>query len=136
MIDKKINDSLKELENSLRDIQSAKRQVERVVNSYGEANSLISSYVNRLGSLDSKVQNLIDSIGNDYQRKSAQFEKDQLAIIKSADAAICKLTKSVSEYRSSIEAIQKRLNYIMAFNVVAVIVIIAGLSLLLKYSVL
>lgn len=132
MIDQRINDSLKELERSLSDIQSAKRQVERTVNSYGEVSSAISDYVDRLGALVTNAQKLIDSIGNDYQKKSALFEKDRTAVIENTNAAIDELSKAVSVYKASLDTIQKRLSYSLICSTVTIVGLAAVLFLVLK----
>ena len=50
MIDNKINKTLSELEDGLRNIESARRQVEKTVNSYRELKEVTIEYVNSLSS--------------------------------------------------------------------------------------
>ena len=45
MIDQRINDSLKELEQGLKNIDSARKQVERTINSYDGLHNSTSEYV-------------------------------------------------------------------------------------------
>ena len=56
MIDEKINNSLKELEQGLKDIESARKQVEKTVNSYDGLNKTTGEYVTKLGALTTKIQ--------------------------------------------------------------------------------
>ena len=53
MIDQRINDTLKELEQALINIDSARSQVEKTVNSFDGLNSSTSEYVSQL--VDCKV---------------------------------------------------------------------------------
>ena len=46
MIDQRINDSLKELEQGLKNIDSARKQVERTINSYDGLHNSTSEYMN------------------------------------------------------------------------------------------
>ena len=55
MIDQRINESLKQLENSLSELESAKKQVDDTVKSYEGLKSSTSDYVIILSSLTSKV---------------------------------------------------------------------------------
>lgn len=48
MIDQRINDSLMELEQGLKNIDSARKQVERTVNSYEGLRNSTSEYVTQL----------------------------------------------------------------------------------------
>lgn len=51
MIDEKINKALTELEANLRNLQSAREQVEKTVNSYNGLNSTTTDYVGKLGTI-------------------------------------------------------------------------------------
>ena len=51
MIEEKINNSLKELEQGLRDIESARKQVEKTVSSYDGLTKTTGDYVTKLGSI-------------------------------------------------------------------------------------
>lgn len=75
MIEEKINNSLKELEQGLREIESARKQVEKTVSSYDGLTKTTGEYVTKLGSITTKVQELVDSIGKDYDQKVKAFEK-------------------------------------------------------------
>ena len=66
MIDEKINNSLRELEQGLKSMESARKQVEKTVNSYDGLNSTTAEYVSKLGTITTKIQELVDTIGKDY----------------------------------------------------------------------
>ena len=61
MIEEKINNSLKELEQGLREIESARKQVEKTVSSYDGLTKTTGDYVTKLGSI-TRVQGFIDRI--------------------------------------------------------------------------
>ena len=82
MIDQRINDSLKELEQGLKNIDSARKQVENTVKSFDGLNGSTSEYVSQLGTLTSEVKGLIAAIETDYNHKTAAFEKDRKSIIE------------------------------------------------------
>ena len=59
MIEEKINNSLKELEQGLREIESARKQVEKTVSSYDGLTKTTGDYVTKLGSIKPKCRNLL-----------------------------------------------------------------------------
>ena len=87
MIEEKINNSLKELEEGLKDIESARKQVEKTVSSYDGLTKTTGEYVTKLGNITTKVQELVDSIGKDYDQKIKAFEKDRDTIVNASNAA-------------------------------------------------
>ncbi len=78
MIDQKINNSLRELEQSLKNIDSARKQVEKTISSYDGLQKSTSEYVAQLGSLTTKMKEVIKTIGEDYNQKIANLEKELL----------------------------------------------------------
>ena len=66
MIDQRINDSLKELEQSLKDIDSARKQVENTINSYDGLQNSTSEYVTQVGNVTAKVKELVTIVGKGY----------------------------------------------------------------------
>jgi len=132
MIDEKINKTLKELEQGLKDVESARKQVERTVSSFSNLNSTTLEYVDKLGTITTKVQELVDNIGKDYIQKVKDFEKDRETVIKSSNAAIEKLSNATEEFKDSLFEIQTRLKYSLIINAVSFVVIGAIAFLLLK----
>ena len=116
MIDEKINNSLKELEQGLKNVESARKQVEKTVNSYDGLNATTAEYVNKLGTVTNKIQEIVDSIGKDYAKKVTEFEKD----------------RETDEFNNSLSAIQTKLKYSLIVNAVSLIAIIAIIIMLLK----
>ena len=60
MMDQRINDSLKELEQSLKNLDSARKQVEKTIESYDGLHDSVSEYVAQLEKITTKVEELIE----------------------------------------------------------------------------
>ena len=129
MIDQRINDSLKELEQGLKNIDSARKQVEKTVNSFDGLNGSISEYVSQLGDLTSKVKGLIAAIEIDYNQKTTSFEKDRKSIIASANSASQKLADATEAFANSLNKIDTKLKYSMIVN--AILFVILGVVVFL-----
>ena len=132
MIDEKINNSLRELEQGLKSMESARKQVEKTVNSYDGLNSTTAEYVSKLGTITTKIQELVDTIGKDYSQKVKAFEKDRETVIKASNAATEKLSNATEEFKESLFEIQKKLKYSMIVNTVSLVAISVIVFLLLK----
>ena len=132
MIDEKINNSLKELEQGLKSLESARKQVEKTVNSYDGLNSTTAEYVSKLSTITTKIQELVDSIGKDYSQKVKAFEKDRGTIINTSTDATKKLSNATEEFKDSLVEIQTKLRYSLIVNVVSLVAIAAIVFLLLK----
>ena len=129
MIDQRINDSLKELEQRLKNIDSARKQVEKTVNSFDGLNGSTSEYVSQLGILTSKVKGLIAAIETDYNQKTAAFEKDRKSIVESANSASQKLADATEVFANSLNKIDTKLKYSMIVN--AILFVILGVLVFL-----
>lgn len=123
MIDQRINDSLKELEQGLKNIDSARKQVERTINSYDGLHNSTSEYVTQLGKLATKIKELVAAIGTDYNQKVAAFEKDRKSVIDSANSASQKLSEATDSFRNSLNKVESRQNYSLAINFVLAIIL-------------
>ena len=132
MIDEKINNSLRELEQGLKSIESARKQVEKTVNSYDGLNSTTADYVSKLGTITTKVQELVDTIGKDYSQKVKAFEKDRETVINASTAATEKLSNATEEYKDSLVEIQTKLKYSLIVNAISLASVAAILFFLLK----
>lgn len=121
MIDQRINDSLKELEQGLKNIDSARKQVERTINSYDGLHNSTSEYVTLLGYLTTKVKELVAAIGTDYNQKVAAFEKDRKSVIDSANSASQKLSETTDSFGNSLNKIESKLNYSLIINIILAI---------------
>ena len=132
MIDEKINKTLKELEQGLKDVESARKQVERTVSSFSNLNTTTSEYVRKLGTITTKVQEFVGYVGKDYAQKVKDFEKDREAVIKSSNAATEKLSNATEEFKDSLFEIQTKLKYSLIVNAVSLVVIGTIVLLLLK----
>jgi len=132
MIDEKINKTLKELEQGLQDVESARKQVERTVSSFSNLNATTLEYVSKLGTITTKIQELVGYVGKDYAQKVKDFEKDREAVIKSSNAATEKLSNATEEFKDSLFEIQTKLKYSLIVNAVSLVVIGTIVLLLLK----
>ena len=121
MIDQKINDSLKELEQGLKNIDSARKQVERTINSYDGLHNSTSEYVTQLRTLTTKVKELVTAIGVDYNQKVAAFDKDRKSVIESANSASQKLSEATDSFKNSLNMIETKVNYSLIINIILAI---------------
>lgn len=129
MIDQRINDSLKELEQSLKNIDSARKQVEKTIESYDGLHDSASEYVAQLKKITTKVEELIAAVGTDYKQKVEEFDKDCKSIIESANSASQKLSEATESFNNSLNKIDAKQNYCMIINIVLAI-ILGGIILL------
>ena len=132
MIDEKINKALTELETNLKNLESAREQVEITVSSYNGLNSTTAKYVNELGTITTKIQNIVDTIGKDYSKNIKAFEDDRQTIINAATAATEKLSNATEEFKDSLVKIQTKLKYSLIVNAFSFIALAAILFFLLK----
>ena len=132
MIDEKINNSLRELEQGLKSMESARKQVEKTVNSYDSLSTTTAEYVSKLGTVTIMIQKLVDTIGKDYSLKVKAFEKDREAVINASTAATEKLPKATEEFKGSLVEIQTKLKYSLIVNAVSLVAIASILFFLLK----
>lgn len=132
MIDEKINNSLRELEQGLKSMESARKQVEKTVNSYDGLNATTAEYVSKLDTITAKIQELVDTIGKDYSQKVKAFEKDREIVINTSTAATEKLSNATEEFKDSLVEIQTKLKYSLIVNAVSLTAIGAIIIFLLK----
>lgn len=123
MIDQRINDSLKELEQSLKKIDSARKQVEKTIESYDGLHDSVSEYVAQLKKITTKVEELIAAVGTDYKQKVADFDKNCKSIIESANSATQKLSEATDSFNKSLNKIEAKQNYSMIINIVLAIIL-------------
>ena len=123
MIDQRINDSLKELEQGLKNIDSARKQVERTINSYDGLHNSTSEYVAQLGNLTTKVKELVTAIGTDYNQKATDFDKDRKVIVDSANSAIHELSNSTETFKNSLNNVENKLKYSLIVNITLFVIL-------------
>lgn len=123
MIDQRINDSLKELEHGLRDLDSARKQVEKTVNSYDELHSSTSDYVSQLGVITANIKSLISTIKVDYNNKVIEYEKDRTVIMEATSAAVWKLNDTTELFKSSLKKSKIMLICSLVINILSLIAI-------------
>lgn len=132
MIDERINNSLRELEQGLKDIESARKQVEKTVNSYDGLKQTTDGYVSILGNVTTKIKEIVDYIGKDYDQKVKAFEKDRASIFDSTNAATKKLSEATDGFEESLYEIKKNLKFCLIITTVSLIAIMVTVVLLLK----
>lgn len=132
MIEEKINNSLKELEQGLKDVESARKQVEKTVSSYDGLARTTGNYVTQLRTLTIRVQELVDSVGKDYNEKVKAFEKDRDTIVNSSNVATEKLSNATEEFKKLVTELKDKLKYSLIINAVSLVAIIAIVILLLR----
>lgn len=106
--------------------------MEKTVSSYDGLTKTTGDYVTKLGSITTKVQELVDSIGKDYDQKVKAFEKDRESIINASNAATEKLSNATDEFKDSLSELKTKLKYSLIINAVSLAAIIAIVILLLK----
>ena len=89
-------------------------------------------YVSKLGTITTKIQELVDTIGKDYSQKVKVFEKDRETVINASTAATEKLSNATEEYKDSLVEIQTKLKYSLIVNAISLAAIAAILFFLLK----
>ena len=123
MIDQRINDSLKELEQGLKNIDSARKQVEKTIESYDGLHDSVSEYVGQLEKITTKVEELIVVVGTDYTQQVEEFDKGCKSIIESANSASQKLSEVTDSFNNSLNKIEAKQNYSMIINIVLAIIL-------------
>ena len=123
MIDQRINDSLMELEQSLKNLDSARKQVEKTIESYDGLHDSVSEYVAQLEKITTKVEELIVVVGTDYKQKVKGFDNDCKSIIESANSASQKLSEATDSFNNSLNKIEAKQNYSMMINIVLAIIL-------------
>lgn len=122
-MDQRINDSLKELEQSLKNLDSARKQVEKTIESYDGLHDSVSEYVAQLEKITTKVEELIVVVGTDYKQKVKEFDNDCKSIIESANSASQKLSEATDSFNNSLNKIEAKQNYSLIINVVLAIIL-------------
>ena len=123
MIDQRIKDSLMELEQSLKKLDSARKQVEKTMESYDGLHDSVSEYVAQLEKITTKVEELIVVVGTDYTQKVEEFDKDCKSIIESANSASQKLSEATDSFNNSLNTIEAKQNFSMMINIVLAIIL-------------
>lgn len=122
-MDQRINDSLKELEQSLKNLDSARKQVEKTIESYEGLHDSVSEYVAQLEKITTKVEELIVVVGTDYKQKVKEFDNDCKSIIESANSASQKLSEATDSFNNSLNKIEAKQNYSLIINVVLAVIL-------------
>ncbi len=115
MIDEKINKTLSELEANLRNVESARKQVESTVNSYEGLKDATANYVKNLSKIENNLNVLISAVGEDYEKNIETFRRDCKEITTSCNSLISKINDAVEDIN---EKFHKKFISVIICNVV------------------
>lgn len=101
MIDERINKSLTEIETQLRNLESARVQVDKTVNAFDELNSTTTDYVSSLNEIHSKLADLINLVGEDYTKNVSEFKKDRAEIINSTNNLLERIDNTANDVKKA-----------------------------------
>lgn len=120
MIDDKINKALTELEANLRNVKSANDQVNNTVNAYKALTASITTYTESLSAVKVSVEKLVKAVGNDYDKRVAEFDKDRDQIVASCNQVIADVNRTIQDAKQSfhdnIKQIHNKFAYVIALN--------------------
>ena len=120
MIDDKINKALTELEANLRSVRSANDQVNNTVNAYKALTASITTYTESLSAVKVSVEKLVKAVGNDYDKRVAEFDKDRDQIVASCNQVIADVNRTIQDAKQSfhdnIKHIHNKFAYVIALN--------------------
>lgn len=120
MIDDKINKALTELEANLRNVRSANDQVNNTVNAYNALTASTTAYAESLSSVKDSVEKLVQAVGNDYEKKVAEFDKDRNQIVASCNQVIADINQTVQDVKQSfdenVKQIHNKFTYVLVLN--------------------
>lgn len=97
------------------------KQVEKTISSYDGLQKSTSEYVAQLGSLTTKMKEVIKTIGEDYNQKIAKLEKECKTIIESANSASQNLSDATDSFSNSLNKIESKLKYSLIINIILAI---------------
>ena len=120
MIDDKINKALTELEANLRSVRSANDQVNNTVNADKALTASITTYTESLSAVKVSVEKLVKAVGNDYDKRVAEFDKDRDQIVASCNQVIADVNRTIQDAKQSfhdnIKQIHNKFAYVIALN--------------------
>ena len=120
MIDDKINKALTELEANLRNVRSANDQVNNTVNAYKALTASTTAYTGSLSAVKDSVEKLVKAVGNDYDKKVAEFDKDRNQIVASCNQVIADINQTVQDVKQSfdenVKQIHNKFTYVLVLN--------------------
>ena len=108
---------MSELEANLRNVESARKQVESTVNSYEGIKAVTANYVKNLSSIENNLHALITAIGADYEKNTDSFQRDCKEITTSCNSLFSKINDAVENINgkvsSQIDKIHKKFMYVI-----------------------
>lgn len=101
MIDEKINEALAELAQSLKDLDSARRQVDSTVKAYGQLSEATTEYAANMASVQKSIEKLVATIGDNYHGDVNRLKAKSEIVIASCKA---KLDQAATTFADSVAA--------------------------------
>lgn len=95
-----INAALERLENNLKEVDSARLQVEKTITSSDKLNLIIAKYVKSLNALHEDVDSLIKDLRNYQSLKESEFDSSLKTITSSCDSIISSFNSVVQQSSS------------------------------------
>lgn len=128
MIDERINKTLSDMEANLRQVESAKKQVESTVNSFSGLTGTTSQYVNSLSRINKNLDSLVRIVGEDYEKNIQDLNQEKDAILQACNSALESLNSATEDVKenvaNSIEELRKKMNYTIIANAVIFVVML------------
>lgn len=134
MIDERISQTLSELEKNLRDVESSRQEVERMISSFNGLAHTSQEYVGQLNNLTTEVKRLVNSIHTDYSRRVETLEEDREAIIQSSKSASKELSDATNNFKHSLSKITSLLILNLTLTSVSLITMIGIIVFLFIHS--
>lgn len=120
MIDDKINKALTELEANLRNVKSANDQVNSTVNAYKALTESTVAFTESLSAVKDSVEKLVKVVGNDYEKKVAEFDNDCNQIVASCNQVIEDVNRTIQyakqSFDNNIKQIHNKFTYVLVLN--------------------
>ena len=128
MIDDKINKSLREIELELQNLSSARRQVESTVTAYAGLTESTSAYVRSLNRVTEEIKELIKVVGEDYKKRTKEFEEQQKKIENNAHYTMETIEEAsknvVANVESTVNSLQQKLTVCIILSVLTILIVL------------
>lgn len=101
MIDEKINEALAELAQSLKDLDSARKQVDDTVKAYSSLSEATTEYAANMASVQESIEKLVATIGDNYRGDVNGLKAKSEIVIASCKA---KLDRAATTFADNVSA--------------------------------
>lgn len=101
MIDEKINEALTELAESLKDLDSARKQVDDTVKAYRSLSEATTEYAANMASVQKSIEKLVATIGGNYQGDVNRLKAKSEIVVASFKA---KMDQAATTFAANVSA--------------------------------